>query len=235
MLTRRDWLKLVGWVSVAWEPRVPGAARQGSSPAASASEAIQAAVRTREPLQALTAAEADLLDAVVARLIPTDANGPGATEAQAARYIDRALAGALAGSREAYRVGLAALDRYSRLSRGAPFTALSPIDQDSVLIDVETGAATGSGAGFAGSSAAFFAMMRTHTLQGTFGDPYYGGNAVFIGWDLVGYPGVRTVVSADDQRFGVTLTPTHQSAYDHSMFTKATARAQTMEGPSRGD
>ena len=117
----------------------------------------------------------------------------------------------------------------------APFTALSPIDQDSVLIDVETGAATGSGAGFAGSSAAFFAMMRTHTLQGTFGDPYYGGNANFIGWDLLGYPGVRTVVSADDQRFGVTLTPTHQSAYDHSMFTKATARAQTTEGPSRGD
>jgi gluconate 2-dehydrogenase gamma chain len=225
VLTRRDWLKLVGWVSVAWETRVPGAA----------SEAIQAAVRTREPLQALTSAEADLLDAVVARLIPTDANGPGATEAQAARYIDRALAGALAGSREAYRVGLAALDRYSRSSRGTPFTALSPIDQDSVLIDVETGAATGSGAGFAGSSAAFFTMIRTHTLQGTFGDPYYGGNANFIGWDLLGYPGVRTVVSADEQRLGVTLKPTHQSAYDHNMFTKATARAHVSEGPSRGD
>jgi hypothetical protein len=51
----------------------------------------------------------------------------------------------------------------------------------------------------------------------------------------LGYPGVRTVVSRDEQRLGVTLTPTHQSAYDHNMFTKATARAHTMEGPSRGD
>jgi gluconate 2-dehydrogenase gamma chain len=52
-------------------------------------------------------------------------------------------------------------------------------------MDVESGSATG----FAGSSAAFFNMVRTHTLQGTFGDPYYGGNANFVGWDLIGYPG----------------------------------------------
>ena len=32
-------------------------------------------------------------------------------------------------------------------------------------------------------------MVRTHTLQGTFGDPYYGGNANFVGWDLIGFPG----------------------------------------------
>ena len=232
MLTRRDWLKLVGWVSVTWEKALPGAGAGGTD---TLPAAVQPIARTREPLQALTTAEADLLDAVVARLIPTDANGPGATEAQAVRYIDRALAGALAGSRETYRAGLEALDRYSRSSRGAPFTALSPTEQDSVLIDVETGAATGSGAGFAGSSATFFNLMRTHTLQGTFGDPYYGGNANFVGWDLIGYPGVRTVVSADDQRLGVTLTPTHQSAYDHNMFVKATARVQTTEGASRGD
>ena len=231
MLTRRDWLKLVGWVSVTWKRALPGA---GAGGADTLPAAVQPIARTREPLQALTTAEADLLDAVVARLIPTDANGPGATEARAVRYIDRALAGALAGSRETYRAGLEALDRYSRSSRGAPFTALSPTDQDSVLIDVETGAATGSGAGFAGSSATFFNLMRTHTLQGTFGDPYYGGNANFVGWDLIGYPGVRTVVSADDQRLGVTLTPTRQSAYDHNMFIKATARVQTTEGASRG-
>src|SRR4051812_39003771 len=48
-----------------------------------------------EPLENLTAAEADLLDAVVARLIPTDAAGPGATEARAVHYIDRALGGPL--------------------------------------------------------------------------------------------------------------------------------------------
>lgn len=171
----------------------------------------------REPAANLTADEADLLDAICARIIPTDANGPGAREARAARYIDRALGGALASSKPAYSAGLAALDAYCRSSRRAPFLALSPREQDSVLTDLETGAATG----FTGSSAQFFAMVRAHTLQGTFGDPYYGGNANFVGWDLIGYPGLRLNVSADDQRLGVKLAPTHQSAYDHPSFNKA--------------
>ena len=145
----------------------------------------------REPLENLTATESDLLEAIVARLIPTDANGPGATEARAAHYIDRALGGALASSRQAYTAGLAALDKYARSSRGKAFTELSTTDQDSVLIDVETGAATG----FTGSSAQFFGLVLNHTHQGTFGDPYYGGNANFIGWDLIGYPGIRTMVT----------------------------------------
>ena len=226
MLTRRDLLKLAGVAGASAALPAPASAGDAAT-AISASQAAGAAV-VREPLQALTAVEADLLDAIVARLIPSDANGPGAREAQAARYIDRALAGALSGSRDAYRAGLAALDRYARSSRGAPFTSLSPTDQDSLLIDVETGAATGSGAGFDGSSAAFFALVRTHTLQGTFGDPFYGGNANFVGWDMIGYPGVRTNVSAEDQRLGAKLAPNHQSAYDNAMFNKAQARSEDM-------
>jgi gluconate 2-dehydrogenase gamma chain len=122
-------------------------------------------------------------------------------------------------SRAAYSSGLAALDRYARSSRGAPFTELSAIDQDSVLIDIETGAATG----FSGSSAAFFALVLTHTHQGTFGDPYYGGNANFVGWDLIQYPGVRTMVSAADQQAleKKELKPNHKSAYDYDAFHKA--------------
>jgi gluconate 2-dehydrogenase gamma chain len=172
----------------------------------------------RPPLENLNATEMELLDAIAARLIPSDANGPGAIEAMATHYIDRALGGALASSRAAYTSGLAALDRYARSSRGAPFTQLSPTDQDSVLIDVETGAATG----FTGSSAAFFAMVLGHTHQGTFGDPYYGGNANFVGWDLINYPGVRTMVSAAEQQSleSKTMKPNHKSAYEYD-FTKA--------------
>jgi gluconate 2-dehydrogenase gamma chain len=170
----------------------------------------------------LTAAEVDLLDAVVARLIPSDENGPGAREANAVRYIDRALAGALVGDRETYRVGLVALDRYARQSRGRAFVELSATDQDSVLIDVETGAATGANAGFQGSSAQFFNLVRAHTWQGTFGDPHYGGNANFVGWDLLGYPGVRTYVSPEEQRLNAVVKPTRKSAYDDAMFNKAT-------------
>ena len=114
------------------------------------------------------------------------------------------------------------------MSRGKPFGELTPIDQDSVLIDVETGAATGSGAGFAGSSAQFFTMVLNHTRQGMFGDPYYGGNANFIGWDLLGYPGVRTSVTAADQQAleRNQLKPNRRSAYDNEMFNKASASAE---------
>lgn len=185
----------------------------------------------REPLENLTATEADLLEAIVARLIPTDATGPGATQARAAHYIDRALGGALASSRQAYTAGLAALDRYARSSRGKPFPELTATDQDSVLIDIETGAATG----FTGSSAAFFALVLNHTHQGTFGDPYYGGNANFIGWDLIGYPGIRTMVTAADQERleKRELKANHKSAYDYESFTKAKARADTEGLPRR--
>jgi hypothetical protein len=150
------------------------------------------------------------------------------SEARAAHYIDRALGGALKDSREAYRAGFAAFDAYCRSSRRAPFTELSERDQDSVLIDVETGAATG----FPGSSGQFFAMVRTHTLQGTFGDPYYGGNANFVGWDLIAFPGLRLNVSVEDQRLGAKLTPTHRSAYDHDMFSKAQALREKPSEPS---
>ena len=236
-ISRRDLLKraaAVGAVAVTPDPVAVGRPFQGrrsDGGAVGGSEgalhdtgdaenvALHEHAAPREPLENLTATEADLLEAVVARLIPTDANGPGATDARAAHYIDRALGGALASSRPAYTAGLAALDRYSRSSRGKPFTELFATDQDSVLIDVETGAATG----FTGSSAAFFAMVLNHTHQGTFGDPYYGGNANFVGWDLLGYPGVRTMVTAADQQQleKHEMKPNHKSAYDYQTFTKA--------------
>jgi gluconate 2-dehydrogenase gamma chain len=239
-ISRRDLLKRAAVVGAA--AAVPGdvarpfQGRQddgGAESPALHGPAAHDMAAAREPLESLTASEADLLDAIVARLIPTDANGPGATEARAVHYIDRALGGALASSRQAYTAGLAALDRYTRSSRGKPFLELSHTDQDSVLIDVETGAATG----FAGSSAAFFALMLNHTHQGTFGDPYYGGNANFIGWDLIRYPGVRTMVTAADQKSleGNALKPNHKSAYDYTSFTKATARVEPHEGTKHGD
>ena len=67
----------------------------------------------------LTAGESATLSAICARIIPSDASGPGAREARAAHYIDRALGGALSGSRDAYRAGFEAFDRYCRSSRGA--------------------------------------------------------------------------------------------------------------------
>jgi gluconate 2-dehydrogenase gamma chain len=168
----------------------------------------------------LTAAETEILSAMVDRLIPSDDTGPGALEAGALRFIDRALSEFESASAAAYRTGLAALDRYSRYSRGAAFVDLPERDRDSVLIDVQTGAATGAGTGFEGSSAAFFNMVKDHTWQGTFGDPQYGGNANFVGWDLIRYPGVRLRVTDEEQRMleAEELEPVRRSAYDFGQF-----------------
>jgi gluconate 2-dehydrogenase gamma chain len=222
LISRRDLLRgasLAGAAAVA-APAVsltPDAAGAVAEPAAA-----QAAAPPREAFENLTASEADLLEAVVERLIPTDANGPGAREARVAHYIDRALGGALAASRPAYASGLEALDRFAQSSRGKAFLRLSPADQDAVLTDCEKGTATG----FAGGSGNFFAMLLAHARQGMFGDPYYGGNANFVGWDLLGYPGVRTMVTPNDQRTleAGQLKPNHRSAYDYETFNKATVR-----------
>jgi gluconate 2-dehydrogenase gamma chain len=205
MLSRREVLRRAGFVGAA-----AAAASAGAVPAA------QTTATRREPLETLTAAEGEILDAIVARLIPTDESGPGATEARAAHYIDRALGGALASSRDAYRSGLAAIDAYARTSKGAAFARLSAADQDRVLTDMDTNVATG----FTPDSATFFNLVRAHTIQGTFCDPFYGGNASFVGWDLIGYPGVRLAVAAADQRMTPQPVPLHRSAYDHAMFSK---------------
>jgi gluconate 2-dehydrogenase gamma chain len=209
-VSRRSLFKQVGLAgaaaAISGAPAVDTAAAQTPAPAPAP---------RREALETLTAAEADTLEAVVARLIPTDENGPGAAEARAAHYIDRALVGPLRSSRAAYAAGLAALDAYAQSAKGAPFTKLSAQDQDAVLTDMEKNVATG----FTPNAATFFNLVRVHTIQGTFCDPYYGGNANFVGWDLIGYPGIRMAVTEDEQRMNVRAKPIRQSAYDDPMFT----------------
>ncbi|MGE3508575.1 MAG: gluconate 2-dehydrogenase subunit 3 family protein [Vicinamibacterales bacterium] len=228
IISRRELLRTAtaaGAAAMSVDPAI-GAGAPAASQASGPVTAIVGSAQARVAYEKLTAREADVLEAIVARLIPSDASGPGAMEARATQYIDRALAGALAGSVDAYRAGLAAIDRHSRESRGRPFVELSPTEQDLVLTDLETGAVTGSESGFAGSASTFFAMVKAHTWQGTFGDPYYGGNANFVGWDLLGYPGIRTMVTAADQQRleQGELPPSHRSAYDVDSFNKASVR-----------
>jgi gluconate 2-dehydrogenase gamma chain len=160
----------------------------------------------------LTASEKATLTAICARIIPTDDTGPGATEAHAPEYIDHALSGALAGSQQAYAKGLAAIDSAAQQKFKAPFAKLTPTEQDAVLTGVQ--------------DTPFFTLVRGHTLQGTFCDPIYGGNANFVGWDLVGYPGVRLTVTAAEQNMSTPAARNHKSAYDYLMFSKT----ETMNG-----
>jgi gluconate 2-dehydrogenase gamma chain len=225
-VSRRNLFKQVAGAAAAFSattPAVVSAAAEPATPAAApALEAPRPQATRLEALETLTAAEADTLEAIVARLIPTDANGPGAAEARAAHYIDRALTGPLRGSRGAYAAGLAAIDAYAQSTKGAAFAKLTEPDQDAVLADMEKNVATG----FTPDAATFFNLVRTHTIHGTFCDPYYGGNADFVGWDLIGYPGLRLVVTADEQRMNVRAKPVRQSAYADATFT--------MKGGSHG-
>ena len=198
-VSRRDLLKGVSVVAAA-----TGAGSAQAQPPA-------APVR-REALETLSATEADILEAVCARLIPSDETGPGAREARAAHYIDRSLAGALSASREAYRTGLTGLDARAQRLKGQAFARLPEADQDAVLMALEKDDPT------------FFSLVRGHTLQGTFGDPYYGGNAGFVGWDLIGYPGIRLTVAPAQQGIEPHLQKVHMSAYDFAMFDRSGAR-----------
>jgi gluconate 2-dehydrogenase gamma chain len=213
--TRREMLERAAAVGTA-----------GALPARALAQAVTGA----EPFEHFDARESRALEAVVARLIPADENGPGALEAGAARFIDRSLSNALAGALDTYRAGLAALDAHARDVAGGAFADLAARDQDRVLGDLERNVASG----FTPDASTFFELVRTHTIQGTFSDPSYGGNADFIGWELVGYPGVRLAVAADDQRMTAQLPLNRVSAYDLPMFdTDESVRDDEERGRDR--
>ena len=160
------------------------------------------------PQTALSASQRQILDAFVDRLIPKDELGPGALECGAANYIDRALADALSAEKGSFTEGLAAVDAFARQAHGAAFTELAADKKDEVLTALEAGNASGFP-----NARAFFNRVRRLTLEGTFGDPYYGGNKNFAGWDLIRYPGPRLAVGPEDQKMTSLPKPLHQSAY----------------------
>jgi gluconate 2-dehydrogenase gamma chain len=169
--------------------------------------ALTAAAQTASP-SALSADQLRILSAFVDRLIPKDELGPSASESGVPVYINRSLGDYLAGEKAAFIEGLEATDAFARRSQGAAFADLTPDKQDAVLTAIDNGTAEG----FA-NARAFFNRARRLTLEGMFGDPYYGGNKNFAGWDLIKYPGPRMATTAADQRMGVEISPYHHSAY----------------------
>jgi hypothetical protein len=150
---------------------------------------------------ALTTAELDTLKAASDRLIPSDELGPGATEAGVFIYIDRTLADTDAAVLPLFQAGLAALD--TAAGTGG-FAALTPEKQDDILASAEAGKLDGDPGGF-------FATLLEYTRQGMFSDPIHGGNIEFAGWDLINYPGIKLVWSAEDQAIGTEVEPAHTS------------------------
>ena len=145
-----------------------------NTPRPRAVRAAQASTRH----QVLGAPEWRTVEAITARIIPTD-HEPGAVEAHCVNFIDKALAHEDAAMKPLYRAGLKSVDDASHRRFGKPFVELTAEQQDQVLVALESDAAT----------ATFFEAVRAHTIIGFLADPKYGGNHDWAGWKVVGYPG----------------------------------------------
>ncbi|HEX4554000.1 MAG TPA: gluconate 2-dehydrogenase subunit 3 family protein [Xanthobacteraceae bacterium] len=158
--------------------------------------------------------DAATVAAFAERLMPGAPGKPGANDADVLNYIDLALAGAYADQQDFYRRGLAQLDAYCQAALGKPFARLGAAQQDELITALEQGKASG----FSWPSAqAFFNTLRTHTMEGMFADPVYGGNKDFAGWRLVGFPGAQPVFTKADME--------SRAAFGRVAMTSLKARA----------
>jgi Gluconate 2-dehydrogenase subunit 3 len=118
--------------------------------------------------------EAADVEAVTARIVPSG-DSPGAREAGAVYFIDRALAtffSQLAADYRTFLEGFQAAYR-QRHPDAASFASLTAEQQDEFLKSVE--------------ETPFFAATRTLTLIGMFSSPSHGGNRNGAGWALIGF------------------------------------------------
>lgn len=173
---------------------VPGTPMPGTA-VAGTPEAVDAYA----PL-VLTESEIATLRAACNRLIPTDELGPGAGDAGGFIYIDWTLAGPGSAALPLYQGGLAALDS----GAGGSFADADEATQDSTLHSAEAGE-------LADAPEGFFALLLEQTRQGMFGDPMYGGNLNFAGWDLIQYPGLKLLWTAEEQELDVVIPAAHRS------------------------
>jgi gluconate 2-dehydrogenase gamma chain len=149
-----------------------------------------------------------ILDAFADRIVPPDATSPGGAASGVTRYVNRSLAEWNQADVPLLSDGLRALDTAANAQHAQGFAALSAQQQDELLMAMEAGQVTG----FDNAQAVFNRLYRL-VLEGMFSDPYYGGNANYAGWDLIGYPGAVLGSTQEMQQMGGRLPPLHTSAY----------------------
>jgi gluconate 2-dehydrogenase gamma chain len=115
-----------------------------------------------------TAEQALEIEAVAARIIPTD-DTPGAREARVIYFIDRALVTFDKDKQPLYQRGLAAL----RAKAKNKFSNLNSAQQIKLLKGIQL--------------TEFFQQVRAHTIMGFFANPEYGGNYERMGWKHIGF------------------------------------------------
>ena len=139
--------------------------------------------------------DAATIAAFTERLMPGAPGKPGALDAGVLNYIDLALSGPYFDLQDFYRRGLNSLEAYCQKTYNTSFVKLGAARQDDVIRALESGKATEFGWP---RPQAFFNTLRTHTIEGMFADPIYGGNKDFAGWKLVGFPGAHPAFTPAD-------------------------------------
>jgi len=159
------------------------------------------------------------ITAFTERLMPGAPSMPGATDAGVLNYIDLAVAGAYSDQQDFYRRGLTQLDAHCAQTYGKPFRSLTAEQQDETVAALEQGKAPA----FVWPTAqAFFNTLRTHTMEGMFADPIYGGNKDFAGWRLVGFPGAQQIFTEEDMQ--------SPKAFTREPIIGLQSRAKSREG-----
>ncbi|MBU9846446.1 gluconate 2-dehydrogenase subunit 3 family protein [Rahnella ecdela] len=145
------------------------------------------------------------------RLIPTDANGPGAVSQGVPEYIDKQMelpyghgglwymhppfveAAPTLGyqskltPRDTYRLGIKAVDAHCQQQYQKKFADLTVTQQNDLLTSLEANhlkfeELTGN---------AFFTQLLMNTKEGYLSDPIHSGNQSLASWKLIGFPGAR--------------------------------------------
>ncbi|MCU0229602.1 MAG: gluconate 2-dehydrogenase subunit 3 family protein [Bryobacterales bacterium] len=160
--------------------------------------AISGCGGTRARYRLFHEAEAGTLHALLQQLIPDD-EIPGAPGANVMRFLDRQLARAYSGHLAAYRKGLEALNQSALLRHQAPFANLAFEQQELLVEGLEAGSLPPEPWGDL-SQREFFRTVRTHTMQGYYGDPRHGGNVDAVSWRALGVPH-PPVRGRDDYQF----------------------------------
>ncbi|PLR81263.1 gluconate 2-dehydrogenase subunit 3 family protein [Bacillus sp. V33-4] len=151
--------------------------------------------------------EARTIEAIASRFIPSEENSPGAKEAGAVIFIDRSLSGFYSHLQTFYRKGLAIFEQFCEKKFGKEFIELSSEQQDSVLLDIDNLRAELATAVSEIEEdelllVQFFSVVYEHTIEGTFGDPIYGGNRDGVGWKMIGFPGAQWGYSPEQMQLG---------------------------------
>ncbi len=140
--------------------------------------------------QNLDAHQGRTVDALTRMIMPSDDNGPGAAEARVIVYIDRALGAHRSDYRETYATGLADFDLYCQGTLKSNFVDLTARNQRRALMGIDRrGTPKGWPQDASMGARDFLRMVATHTMEGMFCDPSYGGNFRETGWKLIRFPG----------------------------------------------